>query len=452
MVKRSKEAGSMAHKRQSEHPIIKRFPGGLVLRRATKADAEAVAAFNHMIHEGPDAQRGPFAAYVRDLMGGGHPSCAARDFTLVENARTGAIVSSLALFSERWSYGGIEFGVGRVELVGTHPDYRRRGLIRAQMETVHEWSARRGHLALGIIGFPRFYRQFGYERAVEVSGGRIGHRSEVPKLKEGEAEPYRVRPAARADLRFIAQTHREGMKRYLVTCVRDGAGWLHELRQSGAYRHHQLRVIDRASGEVVGFLAHPIPRPDRPLGVQAYELKPGVSWLAVTPSVARYLLTAAEDKTPASEPREAFYLWLGAEHPAYEVAPYCRPAWPHSYAHYVRVADIPRLLRHLAAVLERRLAESVVAGHSGELKISFYRNGLRLALQQGCLKHIAPWEPAGGESAAFPGLTFLQLLFGYRSLEELRRAHPDVTVRDDEARLLLGALFPNHVSTVWGMA
>jgi hypothetical protein len=51
--------------------------------------------------------------------------------------------------------------------------------------------------------------------------------------------------------------------------------------------------------------------------------------------------------------------------------------------------------------------------------------------------------------AMFPGRTFLQLLFGYRSLEELETAFPDCVVRTNEARAVLRALFPKLPSDVW---
>jgi hypothetical protein len=41
----------------------------------------------------------------------------------------------------------------------------------------------------------------------------------------------------------------------------------------------------------------------------------------------------------------------------------------------------------------------------------------------------------------------LQLLFGYRSLAELRHAYPDVWA-DDAAQTLLAILFPSQVSLV----
>jgi hypothetical protein len=43
---------------------------------------------------------------------------------------------------------------------------------------------------------------------------------------------------------------------------------------------------------------------------------------------------------------------------------------------------------------------------------------------------------------------FLQLLFGYRSLDDLRYAFPDVRIVKDEAELVLKTLFPMKPSWV----
>ena len=102
-------------------------------------------------------------------------------------------------------------------------------------------------------------------------------------------------------------------------------------------------------------------------------------------------------------------------------------------------------------MLEERLAASVAAGHSGELRLGFYRDGLRLVLDHGRLAAVEDWEPGddGADAPAFPGLTFLQLLFGYRSLADLEYAFADCRADDEAARVLLDALFPKQPSHVW---
>ena len=142
-----------------------------------------MAAFNARVHYSPRwrhfEQREPHsgvAAGTRDLMSGDHPTCDASDFTVIEDTTTGSIVSSTCLIGQRFSYEGVEFDAGLPELVGTHPDYRRRGLIREQFEVLHRWSKERGHLMQAIAGIPYYYRRFGYEMAVYM-GWDVGSTS-----------------------------------------------------------------------------------------------------------------------------------------------------------------------------------------------------------------------------------------------------------------------------------
>jgi hypothetical protein len=441
-------------------PYLPRDLGdGLTLRRATAADAEALIAFNAEIQRDPGTT-GPdegVAAWTRDLMLGEHPTFDVGDFTLVEDTRSGAIVSSLNLISQTWSYSGIEFGVGRPELVGTHPDYRRRGLVRAQFEVIHAWSAERGQRMQVITGIPWYYRQFGYEMALALGGGRVGYKANVPHLKEGEAEPYRVRPATEADLPFIAGVSECAAQRHRLACVRDAALWRYELdgRRPDSVHRTKLRLVETAGAEPVGFLVYTTLNFLGPkLAVVRYELKRGTSWLDVTPCVLRYVESVGEARAQRDgEEFESFIFALGTEHPVYQVAPDRLPHVRRPYAWYVRIPDLPDFVRHVGPALERRLAESPLAGHSGEFKISFYRDGLRLAFEMGRLVSAAPWSPARAEEgdAAFPGLTFLQVLLGYRSLDELQYAFPDCWVGSDAARALLNALFPKQASDVWGV-
>ncbi len=191
--------------------LPQQLDGGLVLRWATPDDIDQVATFNSLVHgSGTDRPALEVATWTRDLMDGRHPHVRAHDFTVVvDPARQvegrDKIVSSLLLLSQTWSYDGIEFGVGQPEIVGTDPDYRRRGLVRMQMDVVHSLSAARGELAQVITGIPWYYRQFGYEMTVNLSGSRapLG----TPGQRDNQAGPAvdgpsrdRGRSAAHADI------------------------------------------------------------------------------------------------------------------------------------------------------------------------------------------------------------------------------------------------------------
>ena len=432
---------------------------GLTLRRSTPADVEPLADFYKMVMREPPATEPDelVAGWARDLLSGSHPTFGSDDFTIVEEAATGRIVSAMNVISQNWTYDGIPFGVGRPELVGTEPEYRKRGLVRAQFEVIHALSAERGERVQAITGIPNFYRQFGYEMAMGLGGGRQGNAASVAKLRDGEVEPFRLRPAAEADLPFVLELDAHAARQNLIYCSRDASLWRYELWGKSEKNGDRLDwfIVESEAGEPVGLLGSSITLWGTRLGINYFELKPAVSWLQVAPSVLRAVkglgeaLAARESKTLAD-----LFFCLGEDHPFCRITPTRLPEVRRVYAWYLRVSDLPGFLRHIAPALERRLAQSVAAGHTGELKLNFYREGLRLAFEGGRLAAIEPWMPehADDGSAGFPGQTFLQILFGHRSMDALRSAFPDCWCDGDDARALLEALFPKQRSVFWPVA
>ena len=436
--------------------MLRDLGGGLILRRATPADVEALVAFNadvlrHQDAPEPDA---PTAAWTRDLLTGRHPHVGSADFTVVEDTRAGVIVSSVGLISQTWSYGGVPISVGQPELIGTRADHRGRGLVRAQLDVVHGWSAAHRQVVQAIDGIPWFYRQFGYEMALALRAGRV-----VDARHERPSPRFRFRPAAPSDASFIAQADALGAARHLVSCRRDESLWRYEIdgRSAGNQYRPNVRVVENADGRPVGFVVL-VPRLfGDTVRVIACEIAADVSWQDLAPAVLADVEAAGNGSGAGRVAHIGF--WLGDAHPIYRYVPRDEPA----YAWYLRIADLPGFLRLVAPVLERRLAASPLAGHGSTVDMSFYRGGLRLTFADGRLAAAAPWRPPLGltgiergerttaerPAAMFPGLTFLQLLFGYRALEELEYAFPDCLVRTDETRELLQTLFPKCASNVW---
>src|SRR5574341_623174 len=436
--------------------IIRNLGDGLVLRRSSPQDAPQLAEFNARIHSdnGPDQPDQGVAAWTRDLLEHPHPTFSPDDFTIVEDTASGKIVSALNLISQIWSYAGIPFGVGRPELVGTLPEYRNRGLVRLQFEVVHAWSAQRGELVQAITGIPYYYRQFGYEMALDLDIGRFGYEPHVPRLKEGETAQYRIRPAVEAVLGFIASLYASSCQRYRLSCIWDEALWRYELdgKSPDNVERQELRVIETLDGSPVGYLAHPPFNWAKGILVAfAFEVAPGYSWSEITPVVIRYLEATGEAYAAQKGKDEftSFGFWLGADHPVYSVTQTRLPRVRRPYAWYLRLIDVPGFIRRIAPALEKNLAGSPFAGHTGELKLTFFRSGMKLAFEKGRLAGVEAWkpEPHGySGDASFPDLTFLQLLFGYRSLDELGYAFADCRWGDDDAYGLLNALFPKQVS------
>ncbi len=281
--------------------IIRDLGEGLIIRHPTSEDAEALAKFNKEIHSEDEWDAKGLEDWTLDLISGESPTVGLGDFTLVEDTRTGEIVSSCCLISQTWSYEGIPFKVGRPELVGTKKAFRRRGLVRQQMDILHQWSEARGQLVQAITGIPYYYRQFGYEMVLNLGGGRSGYKTHVPKLNGDQEEPFTFREADKADIPFLMDTYNHGCQRSLVYAVWNKHLWRYELTGKRQYNldKRDLYIIEDVAGQPVGFIGIPPLKWGSNSVLMVYELATGFSWSAITPSVIRFLWQIGEKLSEA---------------------------------------------------------------------------------------------------------------------------------------------------------
>lgn len=428
----------------------------VALRWSTAGDvARIVDLYERVFRDRPDdppnAQMGQ---WTRDMMSGRHPLIGPADFAVVENTRDDTVVAATCLLSQVWTYDGVDVPVGRPEVVATREEYRKRGFIRAIFELIHARSASLGHLAQGITGIEYYYRQFGYEYALDLEGNRRLPMSAIPRLKDGETEPFRLREATVDDIPTVVALYDRDRAYALTSTKIDDNYWrwmLVGVTPDAAHRWRIYLIVD-GQGRSCGYVVAARRAWHVGYNVGAIGVAAGMSLAGVLPSVLRALqeVAAAAPRRPGTEPPTTFIFSMGGAHPVYEaLGDLLPPAQRRPYAWYVRVPDLPAFLQRIAPVLERRLSDSVVAGYSGEVKLDFYRGGLRLVFADGRLKTAEGWRRGAWDKTdgGFPPGVFLQLLFGYRGLDELRDIFPDVQA-NDTAVPLLRALFPPRPSWV----
>jgi hypothetical protein len=422
---------------------------GLVLRRARLEDAEQLVAFNGVVHgHSDDEPATEVAAWTRDLMSGEHPAVRAEDFTVVIDTQADdKIVSSLVLLPQVWSYDGIEFGVGQPELVGTDPAYRRRGLVRVQMDAIHAMSAARGHLVQGITGIPWYYRQFGYEMAVNLSGARAFFWQRRANLTTKPTGEYTLRVADARDIPFLAQLYPAAVGNGFLRLVRDETTWHYRLTGPSDESDQKRTFVVAEDADL------------RPWGYFAYSMRGKhyqIDEIAAAPGrslrelalFAMHTLREQSEGLPEDDPQRGDWIAyrLGDAHPVYTALGRQLERQESPYAWYLRVADVPGFLRHITPVLERNLARSVVAGHTGALKLNLIDRHLRLNFERGQLVEIDEYVPDHffDGDVFLPDLTFLHVLFRYRTIAELQHVRQDCRANQEQSEILLNALFPKE--------
>ena len=410
-----------------------RLDDNLILRTATPDDREEVAEFNSVVMaEPPEMTPEPeIGEWTRDLFDGVNHRVGPSDFTVVEDTATGKIVSTIVYISQVWNMGGVDVPMGMPEIVGTHPDYRRRGLIRKQFDVMHEWGNQRGHLFNTVMGIPYYYKQFGYEYALDAWGGRSTSRTALAGVleKKDSKPPLTARDADRSDVPFVAKLDMSSRQRLFVTAARDAQILESEMfgRREGSMVAYRVRVLER-DGTAVGCYAYGVTTKRDKITVNALEIDEATNWLDATSSMLVDLKAVAEELEPADGGKcEKIEFEFGSEHPALKMFDSQFGAEKTPYAWVVRVPDVAALVSRLTPVIEKRLAESDLRAWSGDLKISFYRSGLQMKFDSGKLDAVENTGPIERHDAhaLYPDLTFTKALFGQHSFTQLRDIYSD---------------------------
>ncbi|MBI5567179.1 MAG: hypothetical protein HY870_19935 [Chloroflexi bacterium] len=303
-----------------------------------------------------------------------------------------------------------------------------------------------------IQGLRWFYRQFGYEYALNPGPGRSLHLSDIPPLLDGETEPYQIRRITEADISLIMPLYRRQCAGNLVTNVLAEAIRRHDVSgySPGSDLGDWTFAVMDADRQFIGYYST-WGSPWGAFTIKELATTQDETLRQVWPSIVRFIqsqrVTYAAELEGQAPTRIEFE--LGAGHPAYQLLDtklgqgQSRPDW------YIRVPDLPKFIYHITPVLEQRLANSVMRNFSGELKMTFFKEGLQLIFDQGKLTQAALWQATDENEAfnmtSFPPLVFLKLLFGYRSLQELRYAFPDCWANEQDT-LLLDTLFVKQSS------
>ena len=413
---------------------------GLVLRTvADERDVERVLAFVREVH-GADGE-----LWARWTLSGSHPTVRWGDYLLVEDTSTGDVASSLVLIPQTWAYEGIPLRVGQVELVGTRPAWRHRGLIRAQLAAVDRMLRARECDLSAIAGIPYFYRQFGYEYALALDGGWRLTPAQIPPLPDGETEPVVIRQAdPETDVPALAGLYEEMARGLCVVALRGERSWRFQMRAPAQLL--ATHVLAAPDGQVGGYFRFEPMLGVRSLFIGEAAFAPAYRRRSVLLAVLRY---AAGRLADYGCEKVGLPLWDG--HPLAETAAYLGAERVPQYAWQIRIADEAAFLRRIAPALERRLASSALAGFAGVLDLNLMRRLLRLHFAAGRLVEV---EDAGYQQEAwmarFPPGVVNMLLLGYRGREEICDWYADAMVRR-EAWQLVDILFPKTPSHVRGL-
>ena len=337
----------------TEDALPRDLGGGLVVKLAqTAEDVERIARLHTLAFEP--------AAFTATLTLESYPGVHRQDFAFVQDTTTGQAVSSICLVPTTWVYEGVPLRVAELGIVATHPDYRRRGLIREQMRWFEgQLHARQFDLA-SIRGIPHFYRQFGFEYMIPMGGGYELRPEQVPDPEEGEATTF-TREATASDVPLLQGFLAAAGAGLALSLRREPGAWLYQDNPARTDDQALVTYLALEAGEPVGYFR---------LYRNESRGHSGVRIVEASPLPYRACLAAlrlAKGLAPSRQHAQTIRVSLLPSTPLARMAGALGWRSLRPYAWLVRVPDAVRFLRRIGPALERRLADSFLAGYDGML-------------------------------------------------------------------------------------
>ena len=334
-------------------------------------------------------------------------------------------VAGLLLIPEKWRVDGAELKVAEMGCVGTRPEHRRKRLQWILNKKFDEYAKEKGYDLCALAGIPYFYRQFGYQYAVELDYGTEIDAEKLPN------KPVTVRDFRPEDIPEAQRLLEKTQGRYLVQSIRTEPIWRMQ-EETGTYGAEPFKataVIE--DGKIFAYYRWWVDEKEQTLLIREMAVESDSTIEKVASSIRaeakKQECKKIKTKLSHEDAFSKYLIGLGAS--------VNKP-----YAWQVKILDPEEFLRKLGPVFEKRLMESRFKGLNKALQMNFWKYVLELVFVDGKLVDVKRISEVGRTLGLNPYAS-IQLFLGYRSREELEGAYPDFYVRDGLGELI-DVLFP----------
>ncbi|MFX0055101.1 MAG: GNAT family N-acetyltransferase [Promethearchaeota archaeon] len=414
----------------------------------TDDELEELIKFNSTIHEPQDGEE---LRRIIDLL----PNFGREMNFFIRDTDKGIFVSSLNAIPSVWGYSGVTLRNLELGFVGTLPEYRKRGLVRALYKEFFEKELARGKYEISTIqGIPYYYRQFGYDFIIPAWRSVFLRTDQVPDVPSDDKPAwlrFTIGPARKSNLDSIMRLYEKMTARTLVSSVRDRKLWQIQEQQRREYEKEFTTYVVKDGKEVEGYFRLVA----RESAIQHSLSDPGKGFLDVIESSirtydgVRRALQFLKDKC---KEKSLYRIALSGaitsnlSQVGLDLGGNLSRGWKHQ----LRIPDMIRFLKRIRPVLQKRLQKTMFEGLTQEVTINTYRHCYVLNFQDGKIKQITDLgihEDGKNLSFRAPPNDFVRLLLGQYSIEELNQHNTDFLV-GGHVKSLITTLFPKQESFI----
>jgi predicted N-acetyltransferase YhbS len=358
---------------------------------------------------------------------------------IAEEKETRTVVSGFSLLPWTLELEGLELQVAEMGIVGTLEKHRKQGLMR-RLNQEFDRTLAEEEFDLSIIqGIPGFYHQFGFYYSIPLENHINIPFHLVPD--ELEEEPYTFHLAGVEDIPFLIEEDSAYRKSFSLSSRRDEAIWRYMLTESSKTEYGSEFWIGKQKDGEEQFYCR-IPKEGFGKGLVVSEISEKIGHDALN-----HLFFFCKQKALERD-KPYVRLNLHNESTVGKIAIAMGIPEGKPYAWQIKIPEKGRLLKKIAPILEKRMAQSPFPLFSETVRLSFFKSSIDLAWEKGKLLSVEPGEGDCSNTFFLNEELFPILVLGHRSWQELRHIQPSIFPSSQKTALLIETLFPTSKSWI----
>jgi predicted acetyltransferase len=361
-----------------------------------------------------------------------HPDMGNENFFMVKKGDE--VAAGLLLLPQTWIIGGVEIKVAEMGCVGTRTEHRRKRLQEILNDKFDSYAKENGYDLCALAGIPYFYRQFGYQYAIELNFS-----AEIDAKKIPDTEPVlQRREITESDTPKMDTILRSTQQRYFVKSTRTNGVWKMQ-QDTGTYGAEPFEgVALTKGGDPVGYYRYAVDSKNSTLYIRELGFSENASVGEVISTLKKHVeetgLKKIKTGLSSVDPINLRLMELGA-------------TGNEPYAWQIKPIDLFSFMAKMKPAFEKRIEESQFKGLNKELAFNFFKFAVKMVIVDGKIQKMEKYYGEESRNLGFNPYAFIQMLVGYKGWREMAGAYPDFWVRDglDD---LVDVMFPKGVGYI----
>jgi len=398
-----------------------------------KQDKNRLVEFNKLVH------KGNIEYHLTNLLFN-NPFNSIENFAYLEI--DGKIAAMVGFLKYKQQFGEMQVSVGEFTYVGTHPEHRKKGLIKILMNYWFDYAKVKNIELCFLYGIPDFYQQFDFEYAVPTYFyNYVTIEKQMLKDIKGEYKIEKLSSCSEKYAKEIKEIYDKSSKENFCSRVRSLEYFKYRLKSTNKGEHRWYVVLEQE--EVKGYIWLSLSQNE--IKIREANIKDDKAGESL--SELLFLLTEKIEDVKTlglrSPLNNSFAKYLYKKGGKFACT---NELYPENWAGMFKIIDLKAIMMKLVQNFEKRLYNSKFYEYTGDFIINAEIAKVAFNIEKG--KVTVTDNFINGVEVNIPIKILTSIFTGYKDIEYYEK---QLNFKSEDIKEILKVLFPLENPYIWDL-